>query len=162
MQRRMVLMGLALSLAGCASAPAPAPAPSRPEQQVAMLKSLGFESNDDGWTLNLSMRPILFPTDVDVMVAEDQMALRRIATDLLKVGIDRVRIEGHTDNIGSHEYNQGLSQRRAEAAARAFIEAGIADDHIVRVGYAFDKPIASNATPEGRAKNRRVVIIVQP
>ena len=66
-------------------------------------------------------------------------------------------IEGHTDNLGSHAYNQRLSQARADAVRDRLLRVyGINPERIRAVGYSFDRPIASNDTEEGRAMNRRV------
>lgn len=71
---------------------------------------------------------------------------------------ETVRIDGHTDNIGTLEYNQGLSERRAEAVA-AYLEArGISRDRLTVAGFSFTQPVADNSTSEGRAQNRRVEI----
>ena len=67
-----------------------------------------------------------------------------------------MRIEGHTDNVGSPEYNKGLSKRRAHAVMEYFVSKGIPQVRLKAVGYGLTKPVASNATPDGRAKNRRV------
>jgi outer membrane protein OmpA-like peptidoglycan-associated protein len=64
-------------------------------------------------------------------------------------------IEGHTDSIGSTQYNQRLSERRANAVRRYLIEKGISSARIRIVGYGEQRPIADNKTPEGRALNRR-------
>jgi OOP family OmpA-OmpF porin len=66
-------------------------------------------------------------------------------------------IEGHTDNVGSAKSNVALSQRRADALRKAIIAAGIDGSRLTAKGYGPGKPIADNASPEGRAKNRRVV-----
>jgi outer membrane protein OmpA-like peptidoglycan-associated protein len=68
----------------------------------------------------------------------------------------RVEVAGHTDSIGSDAYNQKLSERRAKAVVDYFVAQGIAADRLKAVGYGKKKPIASNATDEGRAQNRRV------
>lgn len=68
----------------------------------------------------------------------------------------RVEIQGHTDNVGTKEHNQILSESRANVVMRYFIEKGIAKERLSAVGYGLSKPIASNETKEGRAKNRRV------
>lgn len=68
----------------------------------------------------------------------------------------KVEIQGHTDNVGTKEYNQILSESRAKAVTRYFIGKGIAKERLTAVGYGLSKPIASNETKEGRAKNRRV------
>jgi len=68
-----------------------------------------------------------------------------------------VVIEGHTDNIGTAEYNKKLSQKRADAVKQYLVEkAGIDAKRLTAVGYGLTKPVASNATREGRQKNRRV------
>jgi outer membrane protein OmpA-like peptidoglycan-associated protein len=73
----------------------------------------------------------------------------------------RARIEGHTDSRGSANLNQALSQQRAEAVRQALIARGIDGARLVAVGRGSDRPIASNDTPEGRARNRRVEIILE-
>jgi OOP family OmpA-OmpF porin len=70
--------------------------------------------------------------------------------------IELVRIEGHTDNRGSHAFNQDLSSRRAAAVLKYLREKGIDPKRMEAIGHSFDIPIAPNATPLGRAKNRRV------
>lgn len=68
-----------------------------------------------------------------------------------------VVIEGHTDSVGSDAYNKKLSQERANAVKKYMVEEnGIAATRIKTVGYGEEKPITSNTTAEGRAKNRRV------
>jgi OOP family OmpA-OmpF porin len=69
-----------------------------------------------------------------------------------------VMIEGHTDGIGTAAYNQRLSERRAQAVKEYFVKAGIESHRMNAVGYGLTKPIASNDTEEGRAKNRRVEV----
>lgn len=69
----------------------------------------------------------------------------------------RIKIEGHTDNIGSYNYNLQLSLRRVEAVARYLIENGINPNRIELAGYSYSYPLTSNSTEEGRKINRRVV-----
>jgi outer membrane protein OmpA-like peptidoglycan-associated protein len=66
-----------------------------------------------------------------------------------------VVVEGHTDSIGTNQYNQRLSERRANAVRKYLIERGIASSRIRVVGYGEQRPIADNSTTEGRALNRR-------
>ena len=68
----------------------------------------------------------------------------------------KVEISGHTDSIGSDQYNQGLSQRRADAVVEYLVNKGIDTESFITEGYGEKKPIADNATEEGRALNRRV------
>jgi len=73
----------------------------------------------------------------------------------------KIELAGHTDSIGSEQYNQGLSERRAKSAYNYFVSKGIAADRMTTVGYGELRPVASNATDEGRAKNRRVEITIK-
>jgi outer membrane protein OmpA-like peptidoglycan-associated protein len=71
-----------------------------------------------------------------------------------------LRIEGHTDSTGSPDYNQGLSERRA-ASVRDFLAGqGIDWQRMMSVGYGLTRPVGDNATAQGRAKNRRVEIVI--
>jgi outer membrane protein OmpA-like peptidoglycan-associated protein len=83
-----------------------------------------------------------------------------MARELRKVGIERIRVEGHTDNLGSRSHNLELSRRRAEVVAQAFVASGFPDAGIERKAWGFAHPAASNDSPEGRALNRRVAIVV--
>jgi outer membrane protein OmpA-like peptidoglycan-associated protein len=71
----------------------------------------------------------------------------------------RIKIEGHTDNIGTPKSNQTLSENRAEAVMNAIIAQGIDKTRLASKGWGQSKPIADNSTEEGRAKNRRVEIV---
>ena len=70
-----------------------------------------------------------------------------------------IRIEGHTDNIGSMEYNIDLSQKRAHAVKNYLVGKGINESRVSIVGFGYKKPIAPNDTEEGRALNRRAEIV---
>ena len=70
-----------------------------------------------------------------------------------------IRVEGHTDNIGSKKYNLDLSEKRAEAIKAYLVEKGIDQSRITSVGLGFSKPRAGNDTKEGRALNRRAELI---
>jgi OOP family OmpA-OmpF porin len=70
-----------------------------------------------------------------------------------------VRVEGHTDWIGSEEYNQALSVRRAEAVYRYLVNRGVEPERFTVEGFGKSRPIASNDTEAGRAQNRRVELI---
>jgi outer membrane protein OmpA-like peptidoglycan-associated protein len=73
-----------------------------------------------------------------------------------------VRIEGYTDSIGTEKYNLKLSQKRAQAVVDYLVDHGIDPTRLDPVGYGESDPVASNATPEGRYKNRRVELEVIP
>lgn len=80
--------------------------------------------------------------------------------DILQKNPDMsIRIEGHTDNIGSMKYNIDLSQKRAQAVKNYLVEKGINESRVSVMGFGFKKPIAPNDTEEGRALNRRAEIV---
>jgi OOP family OmpA-OmpF porin len=68
----------------------------------------------------------------------------------------RVEVEGHTDSEGEPERNQNLSNRRARAVVRSLAHAGVAASRLSAAGYGAERPVATNDTPEGMAKNRRI------
>jgi outer membrane protein OmpA-like peptidoglycan-associated protein len=100
---------------------------------------------------------INFETGKDNILPKSDRILDSIA-QILKANPDipRVRVEGHTDNVGSAAYNKDLSQRRAQSVVNALVKRGIAVEKLLPVGYGFDRPVASNGDVLGRAKNRRV------
>lgn len=154
---RLVVFGLLCAstlLAGCQSSPKGLSA-----EQVAVLKQHGFQWTDSGWELGLSGK-VLFDTDSQEVSSNSQTQLGTITRALLNVGIDQVSLEGHTDNVGSASYNQQLSLLRAQAVAGVMQAAGMQPEKIETRGMGQSKPIADNATAEGRSENRRVAIIV--
>ena len=91
------------------------------------------------------------------LTGEAQASLRALAGQL---GSGQVSIEGHTDSQGADAANQALSQRRAEAVRRVLEEAGVAPGRLKAVGRGETQPVADNGSADGRARNRRVEIIV--
>jgi len=144
---------------GCSTAPSK-PEPDPKEAKVAALRNLGFAPANDGWELSLGVK-LLFESDIDTVSSEGRAAVADLGRTLGTLGIERIRVEGHTDNVGNAKYNAGLSLRRAESVAQHLVKIGWHGDAIERRGFGADKPVADNATPSGRAQNRRVVIAVQ-
>ncbi|WP_434289128.1 OmpA family protein [Celeribacter sp. SCSIO 80788] len=105
---------------------------------------------------------ILFATDSAVVVPSLQDDLRALAYNLQDYPNTTIQIVGHTDNTGSATYNQELSTRRASAVATILRANGVASGRIQAFGRGEDAPIATNLTPEGRAQNRRVEIVITP
>ncbi|MGM0913631.1 MAG: OmpA family protein [Pseudomonadota bacterium] len=87
--------------------------------------------------------------------------LNQVASALNNNPEVRVTIAGHTDAVGSNEYNLGLSQERADSVASYLMNQGVAGNRMRTVGYGEDRPVATNETDEGRAMNRRVEIMSQ-
>ena len=71
-----------------------------------------------------------------------------------------LEIQGHTDATGDEAYNEELGEARAEAVRRYLSKAGVALNRMATISYGEDEPVAPNDTPEGRAQNRRVAIVV--
>lgn len=74
--------------------------------------------------------------------------------------IGQIRVEGHTDNTGEAKYNQGLSDDRAAAVLEYLVAKGVPEDRLIAEGFGFARPVATNDTEEGRAKNRRVEFVI--
>ncbi|MGJ7547731.1 OmpA family protein [Pseudomonas alloputida] len=82
--------------------------------------------------------------------------LKSLLPRLNELGVTRIKVVGHTDNVGSDSYNQALSERRAASVAEYLIRQGLAPQKVTSEGRGALEPIADNATDEGRAHNRRV------
>jgi len=105
---------------------------------------------------------VLFDLDKDVLKAEGRQELDRKLVDYLPhLQIVSVVIDGHTDNTGTEAHNLDLSWRRAVAVKSYLLASGIPSSVIEVTGYGLSRPIASNGTRDGRAKNRRVDIVVK-
>ena len=146
-------------LSGCASAPPPAPPPAVQPSLTMKLIDLGFEKTDEGYVLNLP-GPLLFETGSDVLSENAKVVIGKLAADLHNLELRKLRLFGHTDNVGTAEFNRTLSTKRAESVAQAISQHGFAQENLERRGFGFDRPLAGNDTPEGRARNRRVAVIV--
>lgn len=120
--------------------PEPAPAPEPEFEPVVLSSEVNFAFD------SAELRP------------QGEMTLDEVAHRLRESPDLRVKIEGHTDSVGSNEYNQGLSQRRAESVREYLMSQGIAGDRMTATGYGEERPVATNDTDEGRALNRRVEI----
>ena len=144
-----------LALSGCQTPPPKGLSPA----QVAVLKQQGFELTDDGWAFGLSGK-VLFGSDVESLNAPSTVIVERIGKALLGVGIDRVRVDGHTDASGKESYNQQLSLRRAKSVATVLTRVGMKEENIQLRGLGSSQPVTANDTAAGRTENRRVSIVV--
>ena len=104
--------------------------------------------------------PILFAFDDANLLPSAQQRLDAIADALRASGNELFIVEGHTDAKGSDAYNIDLSRRRAEAVRGHLLSRGVPQQQIRAYGYGEHRPVASNGSPEGRANNRRVEIIL--
>lgn len=156
--KTLFTLAAAALLAACQSLP---PARGFSPEQVAMLQAQGFVETGDGWQLTLPER-LLFASDDANLKPEQIETISKVARGLASVGIVSARVEGHTDSTGTSAYNLKLSQARADVVAGPMRANGmtLAPDQVIGRGEAL--PLSSNATPEGRQDNRRVVVIVAP
>ena len=102
------------------------------------------------------MYNINFDFDKDVLRPESYDPLNKVLELLNKFPEISIEIYSHTDSIGTAEYNQGLSERRAASAARYLVEQGIDPKRITPIGFGLYLPIDTNETEDGRFHNRRV------
>jgi outer membrane protein OmpA-like peptidoglycan-associated protein len=103
---------------------------------------------------------LLFDFDSDVVRGAARQNLTNLANSLSSYPDTEVLIVGHTDNVGSAQYNQGLSERRAAAARSFLISQGVPANRIRTQGMGLREPVASNDTDAGRAQNRRVEVAI--
>lgn len=130
------------------AAPEPVPPPPPPEPTEQRI-NLGADTH--------------FAFDSAELKPGGDATVRKLAQRLKRENVETmtINIGGHTDSVGSEEYNQKLSQERAASVKKAFVEEGLNPDAIITQGYGETVPITSNDTDEGRAQNRRVDITIR-
>jgi len=129
-----------------ATTPTPAPAPAADPNAKPVLKKDKLEIPGQ----------IVFENASAVLKPESDAAINQLKQYLDDTPrVTKLRIEGHTDNTGTPAGNETLSGQRALAVKVALVAKGISKDRLIAVGFGQNKPIADNATEEGKAKNRR-------
>lgn len=116
----------------------------------------GTRVGPQGCSCDLTVR-LAFGFDSAELTADDRRVLDRAAADLRRLPFTGV-VEGHSDSVGGDAYNRALSERRARAVRDYLASRGIDAQRMNVVGYGETRPAADNATPAGRAENRRVVL----
>jgi outer membrane protein OmpA-like peptidoglycan-associated protein len=134
-------------------------AQSQLQQERQQLADMKTRQTARGLELTLASN-LLFNTGSATLKPGAMLQLGRLADFMRGNSKTRIMIEGYTDNRGSAEYNQQLSQARAQAVGSALESDGIGTDRIQPIGRGKDYPVASNATPAGRQQNRRVDIVL--
>lgn len=125
----------------------------------ALAKSLAVKSDPRGMVITLS-GGVVFATGQATILPGAQEQLNQVAEALKTQAEHHFSVEGHTDNQGTDKVNDELSAKRANAVRDYLVVRGVAPAAITASGFGSSKPIADNKTPEGRAMNRRVEIIV--
>jgi outer membrane protein OmpA-like peptidoglycan-associated protein len=126
------------------------------ERELADLKG---KKTDRG--VVVTMGDVLFDTGKATLKPGAYATVDRLATVLKEDTARKVLIEGHTDSVGSDEFNQSLSERRAASVQAALFERGVEAAQISTVGKGETTPVASNDNAAGRQQNRRVELVFQ-
>lgn len=125
------------------------------------LEGTGVRVARDGDNIRLIMpNSITFDTNNDIMKASANAALDSVAIVANEYDKTKLQVIGHTDSSGNDKINIPLSQRRARTVANYLALRGVAANRLYATGVGASQPIASNDTPEGRAQNRRVEIML--
>ncbi|MDS7598144.1 OmpA family protein [Agrobacterium tumefaciens] len=127
------------------------------------LQGTGVSVTRRGDSIVLNMPSnITFATDQDQVIPPFYATLDSVGIVLNKFNRTLIDINGHTDSTGSLQHNQALSERRAASVANYLGARGVDQRRISTLGFGPSQPIASNATPDGRAQNRRVEVLISP
>ena len=151
-------VALTMLLTACSTPPPPPPAP--PVVVAYTGPSLQIEQSDRGVQIFLPSTVLFDPGKAEFKQAEAAPYLDRLAKLLTEKTKNKVAVEGHTDNVGNAAGNQKLSEQRAEVVRAALAQRGVPDDRLSALGHSFNRPMASNATDQGKAVNRRVELII--
>lgn len=137
------------------------------EQEKAELRSRLLQqlntilaTRDSARGLIANMSDVLFRSGSYELAPGARERLAKVSGIILAYPSLHVAIEGHTDSVGGDEYNQSLSERRAESVRDYFVQQGISGASITAQGFGKTQPIAANDTPEGRQQNRRVELVL--
>ncbi|CAM2187219.1 OmpA family protein [Burkholderia cenocepacia] len=133
----------------CGAAPAEAASAATPAPAAAVIERVNLSGD------------ALFATDHATLAPTARESLDRLLSERADRTYSQVTVTGFTDSVGSDDYNLALSKRRAESVAAYLKAHGLKTDSITVSGRGKADPVASNATPEGRASNRRVEIRLQ-
>ena len=127
------------------------------------MANTGVEVQRQGDQIKLIMPGnITFATNSDAISSSFYQPLNNLANSFRQYNQNSIEVVGHTDSTGSYSYNMELSQRRAQSVADYLLAQGVDPSRLSTRGMGPDQPVASNATAEGRAQNRRVEVILRP
>jgi len=124
----------------------------------AQLRDMEAQQTERG--LLVTLGDVLFAFNKAELSAQAAPRLDKLASFLKQFPDRKLLIEGYTDSVGSDSYNQDLSERRAQSVRDALVQRGVDTSRITARGYGKAHPVADNASPEGRAMNRRVEIVI--
>jgi outer membrane protein OmpA-like peptidoglycan-associated protein len=132
------------------------------QARADLAKFASVKQEARGMVITLS-GGVLFESGKSALLPSAQLKLNDVAKSLIQEDPDsKIVVEGHTDSQGAADFNQTLSQQRAQAVRDYLVSRGIASDRVTAQGFGFSRSVADNKSAEGRANNRRVEIVVQP
>ena len=137
----------AIKTAAVATVPAK-PVPPQPTKPVVQVAKVTYTAKS------------LFDFDRSVIKPEGQVALNQLVAKLRTVTVEVVVVVGHTDSVGTDDYNLKLGMRRAEAVKQYLTSQGVEASRVYSDSIGESQPVASNKTAQGRSENRRVVVEV--
>src|ERR1700733_9043647 len=129
------------------------------EKLRAQLNSV-LATSESARGLIVNMSDVLFDTGKYTLKPNTQISLAKVSGILQAYPGLKVQVEGYTDSVGSDDYNQKLSENRADAVRNFLLTQGVQETNISATGYGKAKPVADNTTAQGRAQNRRVQLVV--
>lgn len=135
---------------------------NRLDKQAKELEALAETQRTEAGILTKLKNDLLFTTGSADLKPEAKTSLQQIAGILTQYPEDRITVVGYTDSVGSNETNQALSERRARSVKLALVSGGVPAASVEAMGQGESNPIDSNDTAAGRAKNRRVEMIITP
>ena len=135
---------------------------SENQRIINELKNQGADARITNRGVVVNLPDVLFEFDKATLTSPAQATIGRIADILRETSSGRyISVEGHTDSVGTMSYNQRLSENRARSVARHLEQQGISRGRISTSGFGESDPIASNGDEIGRARNRRVEVVVE-
>jgi outer membrane protein OmpA-like peptidoglycan-associated protein len=136
-------------------------APLNRANEMSLNQAAGIEVKPVAGGVSVKLpEAALFDFDKSELRPDATAVINRSAV-LLNRSKKPILVQGYTDNVGTLEYNQRLSEARAEAVGHALVARGVTMARVRVKGYAYNDPVASNDTAEGRALNRRTEILVR-
>ena len=149
---------------GCPLAPSSGPAAPAPDPRDlvgALKRSLRTSTSADGKSLLVPNAPIEFETGKTVLVASAEKALDDVAASMrAHPEVKSLSVEVHSDSTGDDKYNLRMTEERAKAVLAYLVKKGVEPGRLSYTGWGETKPVAPNTTVDGRAKNRRVELVL--
>ncbi|MCC7535369.1 MAG: OmpA family protein [Deltaproteobacteria bacterium] len=137
-------------------------AEQRANAALESLRQMANVRQEEDRTIITLSGEVLFASGQATLLPIAQQRLDAVAQSLVDAGFESITVEGHTDSRGPFAQNEALSLHRAQAVRAYLVSRGLPADRVQAVGFGEVRPVAPNTSPEGRANNRRVELVVTP